>query len=49
MAETFADQIRFLETNVTGKVARNVDCTIDDPQIPEPQGSANRKELYSKN
>ncbi len=49
MAETFADQIRFLETNVTGKVARNVDCTIDDPQIPEPQGSANRKELYGKN
>ena len=49
MAETFADQIRFLETNVMGKIDRNVDCTIDDPQIPEPQGSANRKELYGKN
>ncbi len=46
MVETFADQIRFLETNVTRKVARTVDSTIDDPEAPVPSGSANRKEMY---
>ena len=48
MVETFADQIRFLETNVTRKVARTVDSTIDDPEAPVPSGSANRKEMYGK-
>ena len=49
MVETFPDQIRFLETNVTRKVARIVDSTIDDPEAPKPHGSANRKELYGNN
>ena len=48
MVETFADQIRFLETNITRKVARTVDSTIDDPEAPVPSGSANRKEMYGK-
>lgn len=46
MVETFPDQIRFLETNITRKVARTVDSTIDDPGAPAPSGSANRKEMY---
>ena len=46
MVETFPDQIRFLETNITRKVARTVDSTIDDPEAPAPSGSANRKEMY---
>ncbi len=48
MVETFPDQIRFLETNITRKVARIVDSTIDDPEAPIPSGSANRKEMYGE-
>lgn len=48
MVETFPDQIRFLETNITRKVARIVDSTIDDPEAPVPSGSANRKEMYGE-
>ncbi len=49
MQETFPEQIRFLETNVVKGVARVVDTTIDDPELPEPFRVTDRKGLYSGN
>ena len=44
---TFPEQIRFLETNVIRGIARTIDTTVDDPQIPKSEGPSNRKQLYN--
>lgn len=44
---TFPEQIRFLETNVVRGLARNVDSTIDDPEIFKSEGPSNRRQLYT--
>lgn len=49
MSYTFPEQLRFLETVVTRGVTRSVDVTVEDPEVPKPSGSKNRKELYGDN
>ena len=44
---TLPDQLRFLETVVVHGKARRIDALVDDPDIPQPSGMSNRKELYS--
>ena len=44
---TFPEQIRFLETNVIRGIARTIDTTVDDPQIPKSEGPSNRRQLYN--
>lgn len=46
MAQTTADQFRFLETNVIGGSKCIIDMLVDDPSIERGDGSQSRKELY---